>query len=63
MCNLYRNRMPPSLLFEEFSHFRIPFRWAGGATPNYPPRDEIRIRDSAPVVRRSDVGVEAEVLP
>jgi putative SOS response-associated peptidase YedK len=63
MCNLYSNRVPASLLFEEFSNLKLPFKWADGAVPNYPPRDEIRIRDSAPIVRQTSEGVEAEVIP
>lgn len=63
MCNLYRNTMPPNLLYTEFSRLKIPLRWAGGSTPNYPPRDEIRIRETAPIVRRTAEGVEADLAP
>lgn len=61
MCNDYRYRQPPSSLVDEFSQLKI--QWAGGATPNYPPRDDIRIGDTAPVVRRVGEGVEVALTP
>lgn len=65
MCNKYPMRKPPEALFDPFTQLRVPFRWAEGRTPNLEPRDEITVRDSAPVVRQAPdgVGVEAALLP
>jgi putative SOS response-associated peptidase YedK len=63
MCNKYPNRKAPDAMFEPFSQTKIPFRWAGGAIPNDARKDEVSIRDSAPIVRRVGAGVEASMLP
>jgi putative SOS response-associated peptidase YedK len=53
MCNDYRYRLPAERLIEEFSQNRIPLFYPEGV-PNIEPREDIRIRDRAPVVRISD---------
>lgn len=58
MCNLFRNTMPFSMLADTFSIFDTPFAWADDAIPNFPPTDEIKITEKAPVVsRRGDVAI------
>ena len=59
MCNDYRYRLPTERLIEEFSHNRIPL-FSPQGLPNIEPRDDIRIRDRAPVVRMRDG--QAELL-
>ena len=52
MCNDYRNKIPPDGYVEGFSQLKLPFKWAtGGGPPNLQPREDIRITDTAPVVR------------
>lgn len=63
MCNLFRNTMPFSMLADTFSIFETPFAWAGGAIPNFPPTEEIRITEKAPVMRGGGQGVTGELLP
>ena len=62
MCNDYRYVQPPDTLFREFSQISIPLRWAGSAAQNYPPYDDIRVSQTAPIVRRGGEGVEVEVI-
>lgn len=63
MCNLFRNTMPFSMLADTFSVFDTPFRWAGGMIPNFPPTEEIRITDKAPIVQRVDGSVTGSLTP
>lgn len=63
MCNDYRYVQPPDTLVREFSQLKIPVRWAGGAAPNYPPYEDIRVSQTGPIVRRHGEGVEVEVIP
>lgn len=63
MCNLYRLRTPGSDLAGLFRQLGLPLDWAEGQASNLEPRDEIRIRDTAPVVRRRDSGAELAMLP
>lgn len=63
MCNEYSNRIPPEALWAEFSHIRLKLDWAEGRPSNLEPRDSIRIRDSAPVVRRAEGGAELAITP
>jgi putative SOS response-associated peptidase YedK len=63
MCNNYRYRQPADTLFEEFSHQKLPLTWAEGQASNFEPRDDIRIRDTAPIVGRSGDGVELSMMP
>lgn len=53
MCNDYRYRHPAEKLIEEFSQNRIPLFYPQGL-PNLEPREDIRIRDRAPVVRMNE---------
>jgi putative SOS response-associated peptidase YedK len=57
MCNDYGNRIPYSRYVEEFSHLRLPV-FVPGNGPDLAPRDDIRIRDTAPVILRTPDGVE-----
>jgi putative SOS response-associated peptidase YedK len=57
MCNDYGNRVPYSRYVEEFSHLRLPLVVEGNG-PDLTPRDDIRIRDTAPVIIRTREGVE-----
>lgn len=67
MCNDYRYAQPPDTLVEEFSQLKIPLRFSGGGggggAPNYPPYEDIRVSQTAPVVRGSSAGVEVGVIP
>jgi len=58
MCNAYKLQVPVSALFDDFSQI-IPTLWADGQASNLQPRDDIRITDLAPVVRR--VGDQARM--
>jgi len=62
MCNDYRYRLPAERLVDEFRQLRIPLRFPQGV-PNIEPRDDIRITDTAPVVRFADDGAELLQLP
>jgi putative SOS response-associated peptidase YedK len=48
---------------DEFAQLKIPLRFAGGSAPNYPPQDDIRISQTAPVVRGSSAGVVVALTP
>jgi putative SOS response-associated peptidase YedK len=63
MCNDYKYVQPPETLFRAFSQLKIPLRFAGGAAPNYPPYDDIRVSQTAPIVRGSSAGVELSITP
>jgi len=56
MCNDYGNRVPYSRYVEEFSHLRLPLLVEGNG-PDLTPRDDVRIRDTAPVILRAGDGV------
>jgi putative SOS response-associated peptidase YedK len=57
MCNEYGNRIPYRRYVEEFSHLKLPLVVEGNG-PDLTPRDEIHIRDMAPVILRSRDNVE-----
>jgi hypothetical protein len=57
MCNDHRNRIPYRRYVEEFSHLRLPV-FVQGNGPELTPRDDIRIRDTAPDILRTTDGVE-----
>jgi putative SOS response-associated peptidase YedK len=57
MCNDYGNRIPYRQYVEAFSQLKLPLLVPGNG-PDLSPRDDIRIRDTAPVVLRSPDGVE-----
>jgi putative SOS response-associated peptidase YedK len=61
MCNEYGNRIPYRRYVEEFSHLKLPLVVQGNG-PDLTPRDEIHIRDTAPVVVRSGNDVELSEL-
>lgn len=64
MCNNYKYVQPPDTLVQEFSQLKIPLRFGGeGAAPNYPPYDDIRIGQVAPIVQGSSSGVEVSLTP
>ncbi len=56
MCNEFGNRIPYRRYVEEFSHLKLRLSVAGNG-PDLTPRDEIHIRDRAPVLRRTADGV------
>jgi putative SOS response-associated peptidase YedK len=53
MCNDYRLRVDATEILEEFADLRIRIRFSEGA-PNIQARDDIKITDTAPVVRTVD---------
>ena len=57
MCNDFRSRVDLGTIGQDFSQLRIPLRFPEGL-PNLEPRDDIRITDSAPIVRWSDGAAE-----
>jgi putative SOS response-associated peptidase YedK len=57
MCNEYGNRIPYHRYIDEFSHLKLPLVVEGNG-PDLTPRDEIHIRDMAPVVLRRRDSVE-----
>jgi putative SOS response-associated peptidase YedK len=58
MCNAYRLVTDAATLFEGFSQTRIKIRFSEGA-PNIEAREDIKITDSAPIVRAVDGEPEA----
>jgi len=58
MCNAYRLVTDAATLFDGFSHTRIKIRFSEGK-PNIEAREDIRITDSAPIVRAIDGEPEA----
>ena len=61
MCNEYGNRIPYRRYVEEFSHLKLRLSVSGNG-PDLTPRDEIHIRDTAPVIVRTADGVELSEL-
>jgi putative SOS response-associated peptidase YedK len=57
MCNEYGNRIAYSRYVEEFSHLKLPV-FVQDNGPDLTPRDDIRIRDTAPIILRTGDGVE-----
>jgi putative SOS response-associated peptidase YedK len=53
MCNDYRSRVELGTIGQEFNALRIPLLFPEGL-PNLEPRDDIRITDRAPIVRRRE---------
>jgi putative SOS response-associated peptidase YedK len=62
MCNDYRFRHPAERLIDEFREIRLPLVFPKGL-PNIEARDDIRIKDTAPVVRFAEGRAELEQLP
>lgn len=50
MCNDYRLKVDATTIFEEFADLKINIRFSEG-TPNIEARDDIKITDTAPIVR------------
>jgi len=63
MCNDYRVKIPPAGYVEGFSQLKLPFKWATGGPPNLEPRDDVRITETAPVVRWAGDAAELTMLP
>jgi putative SOS response-associated peptidase YedK len=61
MCNDYRLKLDIDRIREDFSDIRIRIRFPEGV-PNMEPRDDIKITDTAPVVRAALGGNEAADL-
>jgi putative SOS response-associated peptidase YedK len=61
MCNEYGNRISYRRYVEEFSHLKLRLSVSGNG-PDLSPRDEIHIRDTAPVILRTTDGVELTEL-
>ena len=68
MCNDYRLKVDIETIRQDFSDLRIHIRFPDGI-PNMEPRDDVRITDSAPIVRAAadagagqGVGVAAELV-
>ena len=53
MCNDYRLRVDAATIAEDFADLKIKIRFSEGV-PNIQPRDDIKITDSAPIVRAVD---------
>lgn len=51
MCNDYRLRVDVGTIIEEFADLKIRIRFGEGV-PNLEPRDDIRITDPGPIIRR-----------
>lgn len=50
MCNLYSNKVAPDAIARAFEQLGMTLHFPDG-TPNLQPREEIRITDTAPIVR------------
>jgi putative SOS response-associated peptidase YedK len=57
VCNEYGNRIPYQRYIEAFSHLKLPLAVQGNG-PDLTPRDEIHIRDTAPVIIATADGAE-----
>lgn len=55
MCNDYRMRVELDTIGQDFSDTRLPLRFPEGI-PNLEPRDDVRITELAPIVRRGADG-------
>ena len=53
MCNDYRLEVETSKIFEDFADLKIKIRFSEG-TPNIQARQDIKITDTAPIVRTID---------
>ena len=57
MCNDFRSRVDLGTIGQDFAQLRIPLRFPEGL-PNLEPRDDIRITDTAPILRWADGAAE-----
>ena len=58
MCNDYRLEVETAKIFEDFADLKIKIRFSEG-TPNIEAREDIKITDTAPIVRAVDGEPEA----
>jgi putative SOS response-associated peptidase YedK len=58
MCNDYRLRVDAAAIGQDFSDLKIKIRFPEGV-PNVPARDDIKISDTAPIVRSAEEGRSA----
>jgi putative SOS response-associated peptidase YedK len=61
MCNDYRSHVDLDTIRQDFSEIRIRIRFPEGA-PNLQPRDDIRITETAPIVRTSGEQESADLV-
>src|ERR1700761_4694833 len=61
MCNDYGNHIPYNHYIDSFSHLKLPV-FVEGNGPDLTPRDDIRIRDTGPIILRKGDGVELTEL-
>jgi putative SOS response-associated peptidase YedK len=61
MCNDYRHHVGAGTVADDFSNIKIEIRFPEG-TPNIEPRDDIKITDTAPIVRTVEGDREAGEL-
>lgn len=61
MCNDYRLKVDIETLRQDFENLRVRIRFPEGI-PNLQPRDDIRITDTAPIVRAAVGPNEAELV-
>jgi putative SOS response-associated peptidase YedK len=61
MCNDYRLKVDVGTIIEEFADLKIRIRFNEGV-PNLEPRDDIKITDRGPIIRRMAEAEEAELV-
>lgn len=61
MCNDYRLKVDVGTIIEEFADLKIRIRFNQGI-PNLEPRDDIKITDTAPIVRRMENTDDMELV-
>lgn len=61
MCNDYRLKVDVGTIIEEFADLKIRIRFNQGI-PNLEPRDDIKITDTAPIVRRMENTDDIELV-
>jgi putative SOS response-associated peptidase YedK len=61
MCNDYRLHVGAGTIADDFSNIKIKIRFPEG-TPNIEPRDDIKITDTAPIVRTVDIAKRASLF-
>jgi putative SOS response-associated peptidase YedK len=62
MCNDYRVKIPPAGFVDGFTQLKMPFKWATGGPPNLEPREDVRITETAPVVRWTGEAAELSMM-
>ncbi|MBV9248857.1 MAG: SOS response-associated peptidase [Acetobacteraceae bacterium] len=61
MCNEYQSHVDVDPLYRDFSEIKISIRFLEGV-PNLEPRDDIRITETAPIVRPSEEPRTADLI-